>query len=77
MQPKTTKPNRSVFKTLKAILGSDTPLSVEALEQNTGFGKRRVQRHVDILSDVGMINRLGVNDQGGYRYTSALPISVG
>ena len=77
MEPKTTKPNRSIFKTLKAILGSDTPLSVEALEQYTGFGKRRVQRHVDILSDVGMVNRIGINDQGGYSYSSALPISVG
>ncbi len=73
----TTKHNRSIFKTLKVILGSDTPLSVEALEQCTGFGKRRVQRHVYILSDVGMINRLGTNDQGGYSYSSALPISVG
>lgn len=77
MQPKATKPNRSVFKTLKAIVGSNTPLSVEALEQDTGFGKRMVQRHVEILSDVGMINRLGANDQGGYRYSSALPVSVG
>ena len=77
MQPSAAKPNRSVFKTLKAVLGSDTPLSVEALEQCTGFCKRTVQRHVEILSDVGMINRLGTHDQGGYRYSSSLPLSVG
>ncbi len=77
MTAKNTQPHRSIFTTLKAVVGSDTPLGVDVLQQVTGFDKRMVQRHVEVLTDVGVIKRVGSIAQHGYRYVSALPISAG
>lgn len=71
------KHNRAIFITLKAVVNSNAPLGVVSLQQVTGFDKRMVQRHVEVLTDVGVIERLGSQAQSGYRYTSALLISAG
>ncbi|MDN5565903.1 MAG: HTH domain-containing protein [Psychrobacter sp.] len=77
MSKSAVKHNRTIFVTLKAVVASRIPLSVNELQQATGFDKRMVQRHVEVLKDVGVIARLGAEAQSGYRYTSALPISAG
>lgn len=69
-------PIRSIFVTLKTIIDRDTPVSVETLRKSTGFGRRRVQRHVELLTDIGMIERTGNHDCNGYRYVSALPLTI-
>lgn len=69
-------PIRSIFVTLKMIIDRDTPVSVETLRKSTGFGQRRVQRHVELLTDIGMIERTGKYDCNGYRYASVLPLTI-
>ena len=60
--------NRSIFKTLKAILDSDMPLSVREINRTTDFGERMIQRHVEVLSDVGIVKRLNKTEGKGYLY---------
>lgn len=57
----------TIFKTLKSLMVSDTPLDVTQLESETGFDRRAIQRHVLTLTEVGMVHRMGTR-QGGYRY---------
>lgn len=71
------KPARAIFVTLKEIVVSKRLVSVEELRQSTGFGRRRVQRHVELLTDVGVIKRVGDCGPNGYRYISTLPLSFG
>lgn len=61
-----------IFKTLKSLMASDTPLGVTQLESETGFGRRAIQRHVLTLTEVGMVHRMGTR-QGGYRYKFTHP----
>ena len=60
--------NRSIFKTLKSILDSDMPLSVREINRTTDFGERMIQRHVEVLSDVGIVKRLNKTEGKGYLY---------
>ena len=71
------KAARAIFVTLKKIVVNEGLISVEELRQSTGFGRRRVQRHVELLTEVGVIRRVGTNNSKGYRYASALPLSFG
>ena len=61
-----------IFKTLKSLMVSDTPLDVAQLESETGFDRRAIQRHVLTLTEVGMVHRMGTR-QGGYRYKFTHP----
>lgn len=80
-EPNVTKDNdtpiRSIFVTLKTIIAKDKPVSVDTLCKSTGFGLRRVQRHVELLTDIGMIERIGNHDCNGFQYRSALPLKMG
>ena len=60
--------NRSIFKTLKSILDSDMPLSVREIKRTTDFGERMIQRHVEVLSDLGIVKRLNKTEGKGYLY---------
>lgn len=71
------KHNRAIFITLKAVVASTAALSVVELQKATGFDKRMVQRHVEILTDVGAVKRIGSQAQSGYSYTNAMPMSAG
>ena len=62
----------TIFKTLKSLMVSDTPLDVAQLESETGFDRRAIQRHVLTLTEVGMVHRMGTR-QGGYRYKFTHP----
>lgn len=62
----------TIFKTLKSLMVSDTPLDVTQLESETGFDRRAIQRHVLTLTEVGMVHRMGTR-QGGYRYKFTQP----
>lgn len=68
MQKSSPNANRSIFKTLKVILDSDTFLSVLDMSKITGFGVRMSQRHVEVLSDVGIIKRVNKTEGKGYLY---------
>lgn len=68
MQESKAKSDRQIFKTLKTLINSESALSVEALENMTGFGRRMVQRHVATLSDIGMIRRVNKEQGIGYLY---------
>lgn len=72
-----TKPGRAIFTTLKAVVSSDSPLSVEGLQDATGFDKRKTQRHVAILTEVGVVRRIGDHYQNGYKYAKVLPLTTG
>ena len=64
------KPERAIFKTLKAVTDSTSALSVKDIEGATDFNMRTLQRHLDELSDIGLISRVNKGlDQGkGYLY---------
>lgn len=66
----------TILQTLKIVMDSESPVSVEQVQNITGFGERHVQRHFSALKDSGFVKRIGENGQNGYRYT-ILPSSGG
>ena len=68
MQVPSPNSNRAIFKTLKAVLDSSTPLTVKNIAAISGFGERMVQRHVEVLSDVGIVRRVNKMKGKGFVY---------
>lgn len=66
--------NRAIFKTLKVILDSDTPVTVKSISDATELGERMVQRHAEVLTDVGLVKRLNSRKGRGFVYTSNIKI---
>lgn len=68
--------NHTILQTLKIVMDSKSPVSVEQVQEVTGFGERRVQRHFSDLKDLGFVKRIGESGQSGYRYIVS-PSSAG
>ena len=68
MQALSPNSNRAIFKTLKAVLDSNTPLTVKNIAAISGFGERMVQRHVEVLTDVGIVTRVNKVKGRGFVY---------
>lgn len=66
----------TVLQTLTVVRDSKSPVSVEQVQEITGFQERQVQRHFSALVDRGYLRRIGANGQSGYRYTFS-PIIAG
>ncbi len=70
------KKNHTILQTLTIVMNSKSPVSVEQVQEVTGFGERRVQRHLSDLKELGFVKRIGESGQSGYRYVFS-PISAG
>lgn len=68
MQVHGSNSNRAIFKTLKAVLDSNTPLTVKNIAAISGFGERMVQRHVEVLADAGIVRRVNKIKGKGFVY---------
>lgn len=68
--------NYTILRTLRVVLDSEKPVSVEQVQEITGFRERSVQRHFSALKDLGFVKRIGKSGQNGYRY-KATPSSGG
>ena len=59
---------RATLETFKIIRDSDFAISVNSMMDKTGFDKRRVQRQAKLLTELGLVSRIGDNPVGGYVY---------
>lgn len=69
--------HHTILQTFKVIRDSQHPIDVEYLQSVTGFDKRRVQRHALVLTNSGLVKKIGDRPSDGYLYKLALPSSAG
>ena len=67
----------TITYTLSAILDSNHPLSIEQVHEKTGLHQRQLQRHLSVLSERGLVRRIGTSDSQGYAYAKTLPSIAG
>ncbi|KAF0567384.1 hypothetical protein FQV37_2240 [Psychrobacter nivimaris] len=67
---------KATLETFKIIRDSDFAISVNSMMDKTGFDKRRVQRQAKLLTELGLVSRIGENPERGYVY-KVTPSSAG
>lgn len=59
---------KATLEVFKIIRDSDFAISVNSMMDKTGFDKRRVQRQAKLLTELGLVSRIGDNPVQGYVY---------
>lgn len=65
-----------ILKTYKVIRDSPFAICIASIQDATGFGKRKVQRHAKLLTESDLVECIGDRHCDGYIY-KVLPISAG